>query len=299
MLSGNKKKIYFGCKLIAPFVQDDINILSENFEVDVFQIKPGRGFLYILRKIIHQFFILLFNIRKYHIIFIWFADYHAFFPVWFAHMFRKKSYVVNGGYDVNVIADINYGIPESTLRYRIKKYIFRKVSFSLPAADSFQNKIKKIEPNAKVKVIYTGYDENKFDYVESKRSNIIITVANINTEQRFYVKGIDRFIKLAKIVSNYQFIIIGVDKKISYLFNDIPENLKVYGLLSNEELIPFYRKAFFYAQFSRTEAICGTLCESMLCGCIPLVMNVGDMKKVAGGYGKCADEWDESYFLKF
>src|SRR5207247_6894113 len=60
--------------------------------------------------LVMQFYFLLFNIYKFKIVFIWFADYHSLLPVFFSRLFNKKCVINIGGYDAD---EILTGTPRS------------------------------------------------------------------------------------------------------------------------------------------------------------------------------------------
>src|SRR3989339_1016695 len=102
------KRLLFIYTRLSTFVKGDIDILEKSYRVTPFCAEnrsKGRQLLGLTRL----FFYLLFNTYKFDIIYVWFADYHSFLPVLYAMVFRKKCFVVIGGYDVCRIKSIKYG----------------------------------------------------------------------------------------------------------------------------------------------------------------------------------------------
>ena len=100
-----KQSILFVYINFSSFVKADYEILSEHAAVTKYQFKPVKGLVKTGIELLKELIFLVFNIRKYNAVFIWFGDYHSFLPVLFAKWFRKKSYVVIGGYDVSTLSE--------------------------------------------------------------------------------------------------------------------------------------------------------------------------------------------------
>jgi glycosyltransferase involved in cell wall biosynthesis len=234
----------------------------------------------------------LFNIRKARIIYIWFADYHSLLPVLFAKVFNLKSYLVLAGYDVVSIPKLHYGSFKSPIRTFFSKYSIKYTSLNLAVVDSVaKDAIKKV-PQAKIKILYTGYDKNEFFPAGLEKEKIVLTVATGNTLQRVKIKGIDVFCKLAKEMPKYFFIIIGLGTEAKHKLGNLPNNLKVIGKVPQKKLLIFYQKAKVYAQFSMTEGLPNVVCEAMLCECIPVGFNVGGIPIAIGDAGFISDGKD-------
>ena len=60
-----------------------------------------------------------------------------------------------------------------------------------------------------------------------KEPNTVITVAGIDSEGRYYLKGIDKILMLAKHYSDFTFRIVGVSKKIQTHFLKCPQMFSV------------------------------------------------------------------------
>jgi glycosyltransferase involved in cell wall biosynthesis len=66
---------------------------------------------------------------------------------------------------------------------------------------------------------------------------------------------------------------------------DRPANVVEVPFIPNEELPAHYGEASFYLQLSVSEGFGNALCEAMLCGCIPVVSEVGAMPEIVGDAG--------------
>ena len=294
-----KKRILFIYSNFSSFVEKDFDLLSTVYEVDQYRFRAIKGLVGTGIEIIRQFIFLIMNIWKYNAVFVWFADYHSLFPVLFARMSHKKSFVVVGGYDVSYLPEFNYGSFNKPIRKFFAKTTLRLATICFPVAEALNEKIKKISPHSTVEVLATSTDSAQFDLSDSNRQKIVITVASADSYQRAMIKGLDRFRELALTMPDFEFIIIGINKTFESFFIPVPENLKFESSVPYSELPGHYNKASFYAQFSRSEGLPNSLCEAMLCGCIPLGTDVGDIKLTIEGIGLVLIEWNLSDLPEF
>jgi glycosyltransferase involved in cell wall biosynthesis len=294
-----KKKILFIYTNYSSFVKTDFEILASENEVTQYQYKPVKGMSGNVIQILKQLFFLVLNIWKFDAVFIWFADYHSFLPVLFAKILGKKSFVVIGGYDVANIPELRYGSLSTPFRKTITLFTYKYAALCLPVVESLESKLKELCPSAKTKTIYTGYKLEKQTSLEQEREKIILTVSITDSQQRILIKGLDRFKELAEHLPDYQFYIVGVKEVVRNLFEPVPQNLFILPSLSQSELIVYYKKASFYAQFSRSEGLPNALCEGMLYGCIPLGTHVGGIPTAIGKLGLILNEWDTKTAIEF
>lgn len=288
-----KKNILFVYNNYSTFVQKDFEILSLKHSVKKYHFKPRKG-LAGLQELTKQFFYFILNIWRFDHVFIWFADYHAFFPVLFAKMLGKKSLVVIGGYDVANIPELKYGSLSKPLRKKLTLFVFRNANICLPVVESLEKTLKELCPIARTETIHTGYREipSKYGQTNQDREKIVLTVSMTSTRQRMLVKGLDRLKELAEKLHDFEFWIIGVHESAQDLFEPVPPNLSLFPPLNEEDLTEHYCRASFYAQFSRSEGLPNSLCEAMLCGCIPMGLRIGGIPAAIDDLGFIIDDWD-------
>lgn len=288
----NKANILFIYKDFSTFVRSDYENLSQFYSVKLFKSNLGKSFFQFIIPLIHQFFFLLFHIHKFDVVFCWFADYHSFLPLFFVKLFGKKSYLVLGGYDVQYIPELKYGSFSNPLRSFCSRYSIENCTYNLAVSDNLINDAKKRTKKGKFILLPTGYNPDSFVFGHEKE-NIVLTVSITSTYQRYMVKGLDRFVELARICPDFQFIIIGIEPKTKTFFEPVPTNLKLIGSVKPDELKLWYKKSAFYAQFSRSEGLPNSICEAMLSGCIPIGVNSGGISYAMGEQGILIDEWDK------
>ena len=272
----------------SSFVTTDLKILSRNFKVKSFQYPLaflGKSLWAHFRCQLLLFFFLLKNSYRARGFYIWFADYHAFLPVLFSKICKKKSYLVLGGYDVTYIPGIKYGVFSNPLRSFFAGFAIGHADYLLPVdkslSDEARQRVKKIR--GKIVPLPTGYDPQTW-YCDQTKQDMVLTVATGNSYQRIKLKGIDFFIEVAAALPQYEFYIIGLSRNFSRDL-PVPANVKFFESMSQPELRNFYSRARVYAQFSLKEGLPNAVCEAKLCECIPVGSDVNGIPNAIGDCG--------------
>jgi len=294
-----KQSILFVYVNYSSFVKTDFEILSTFANVTKYQFKPGKGILRTGFEVLRELLFLLFNGFKFDSVFIWFGDYHSLFPVLFAKIFRKKSFVVIGGYDVSTLSEYNYGAFSNPIRAFFTRNTFKLVDYCFPVAEALRKKLLLINPNAVAETLATSVDPEKFNFTEYERPKRVITISGTENYQRLMVKGLDRFRDLAICLPEFEFIIIGISGAVKTCFEPLPANLTLLPPQLFDDIAQYYQGASFYAQLSRSEGLPNALCEAMLCGCIPVGTNVGDIQITIGDTGLTIDDWEPDTLVNF
>lgn len=276
-----RKKVLLVYPNYSSFVKTDFEILSSEFEVTRYHFQPVKGALRTLRELMKQFLFLLFNIRRFNFVFIWFADTHAFWPVLFSKLARKKSFLVIGGYDVCRIPALKYGVFCSKPRGLAAIFSMKNCTFNLPVSNYVARKVKAITQKNNSETIYNCVNIKSTGLTEERERKMVLTVGHIDSERSFLLKGIDTFVEVARLLPDIPFCIAGFDQqRLSHLQKDFPDNLRVVGPVEHDQLSDFYMQTKIYCQLSRSESFGVALAEAMLHGCIPVVTNEGGMPEV-------------------
>ena len=296
-----EKRVLFIYTQISTFIKGDLDILEKKFRVTTLIVDNSSKFKQIA-SITNEFFHLLFNILKYDIVYIWFADYHSFLPIMFSRIFRKKAYLVIGGYDVCRVKKWGYGSFSNPVRSFMTHYSINNATLNLCVSKYIDRVVKAISPLSKREILYNGivfhpHSSGSFESSIAAKEKIVLCVALSSTPQSFFIKGVDRFIDAAKTLPNTRFKIVGVNReKLNYLITDIPDNLEIITRVPHSELAAYYTKASVYCQLSRKESFSLALAEAMYHNCIPVISNTGGMPEVTGGLGVtvCGDSLEET-----
>jgi len=285
---------------MSSFVKKDLEILSHYFKTDPIQpqafIVPwfGKSPLGIMQ--------LFFKVIKSDLVFCWFADVNAFYSVMFAKIFRKKSIVVVGGVDAACEPSIGYGYFYKFLPRLVVTFLYRMVDRILVVDHSLKKNLteylsfKKMVKD-KTFIVPTGYDSKEWTPGSKSKENMVLTVGTVNMNTLFR-KGFITFIQAARKFPKIKFVLVG---KLTLPINTIislvnlhsgsdasfylPKNLKLTGFVSKEELLKYYRKAKVYCQLSLFEGLPNSLCEAMLCECVPVGTCVNGIPKAIGNKG--------------
>ena len=279
------------------FVREDIAIFSEVAQLQQLKFVPSKNPLRLLLEMVKQGLRLFTLSRSSDLFYIWFADYHAFLPVLFARIFRVKAVIVLGGYDTMALKKIGYGVfLHKNLRRLLVTYAVRNANVLLGVDEtmfegtnsyidevpvktgvkSFVNKIR-----GECLVVPTGYDPDKWQRRNDEpKKDTIVTIGVTNEPKAFKRKGFEFFAAVAREFRDYNFIVIGPNDHFKEkLLAQGPDNLIVHSFLPQDELITILSEAKVFCQFSLAEGLPNTLCEAMLCECIPVGSKVNGIPK--------------------
>ncbi|HSQ76959.1 MAG TPA: glycosyltransferase family 4 protein, partial [Bacteroidota bacterium] len=78
----------------------------------------------------------------------------------------------------------------------------------------------------------------------------------------------------------------------------IPPNVEVIPFIAQNALLDYYQRAAVYCQPSYTEGLPNSLCEAMLCECVPVGSNVGGIPTAIAGIGYVVPYGDVPAFTR-
>lgn len=267
-------KILIVYKQNRSFVHEDISLLKKHFSVDSCQWTGIKSIYTIWKKA-----------RQADIIYIWFASYHAFITTLLT---RKPKIVITGGYDVAGEKEINYGLMLHPIWRRMVKFTIKRAEKIISVSKHNKKDLEEHLGITDSVVIYNSVDSKKFYPKGNKNKKLVITVGFIKPET-WIRKGFSKFVEVAKITPDYQFVAIGkiddkLKEKVSEIERTIP-NITFTGFVPDEELLHWYQKAKVYCQLSYYESYGIAPAEAMLCECIPIVTNRAALPEVVGDVG--------------
>lgn len=279
------QKILFIHSGLMSFVQEDISLLSQDFELLVYHYQSSKSVLKNAKAYFQQFFWLLVHIWQAKSVFVWFGDYHSFCLFFFLKLHKKKSIIVVGGYDATYIKEIKYGVFSHFIRSFCAKFTYLYANHILTVDESLKTFLLQRIPTLanKITTVHTGYDSLFWKPLMPKE-NSVLTVANIKDYQTFKRKGIDFFIEVAHLLPAYKFVIVGKNCELNE-WKNLPSNVEIYGKMDKQALRNMYSKSKVYAQFSVFEGLPNVLCEAMLCECVPVGSNICGIPTAIGRFG--------------
>jgi len=294
----------------ARTVDNDIEILRDRYDVTMYEVNTTKGMSF-FTALFKQFFFLFFNIYKYRIVFIWFADYHSLLPVFFAKLTGAFSAVNIGGYDAD---EILIGIPKSLkakFRKFCVKYTVKKCTKLFPVSDVIKSYLESVVPPGKCETMYCCVNTGKFsdEGKTGKKENLIVTVGGggifVKEAKR---KRLDFFISLGEeFTKRYpgykaKFYLIGHNEGTA-TYSWLKELIKSPSIeirpmtKSIDELVSYYKSASVYMQLSYYEAFGIAQIEAMYYGCIPVSNSGGAMPEVVQNAGFIIKDYDMDKYI--
>lgn len=255
---------------------DDIRLLSKHFAVR-----------HVLTNSVSPTWRIRQLIRDSDVTFTWFASAYSAAIVFWANRYRKKSVIVVGGVDLARMPDIGYGIWVSWWKSILVRYALKHASVVLAVDPSLMLRAKELAEydGANLAYLPTGYDP-EFWRPEGVKERQVLCVAKCEDVTRAKVKGLPLLFDAARLLPEVPFVVVGVEQDIvAQLAVSVPNNVRIVPRVKREELLQYYQRSKIYCQPSRMEGLPNSVCEAMLCGCIPVGTDVGGMRSAIGENG--------------
>lgn len=258
----------------TPFIEEDIAMLRRHYDVDVV-IQSGVGAVFAVFR----------HALAADISITWFASVYSLFMVAAARMRGRPSVVLLGGVDTARDDCIGYGIWRSAWRRPLLRWTLRNASriFAVDASLGKTIAISSGIDDLDIDELPTGYDAALWIPAQRKEATVLL-VAGCRTRDRMLVKGVDVFVEAARHMSDIPFVVIGTDV-VLLARETLPKNLTIIPAIERSMLLDHYQRAAVYCQPSRHEGLPNSLCEAMLCGCIPVGTSVGGVANAIGDCG--------------
>ncbi|MBP6334789.1 MAG: glycosyltransferase family 4 protein [Bacteroidia bacterium] len=292
-----KKLLYFYVGK-STFIEKDINIFREEFSVHEFNFHTQKKWKNAL-LFIHQFFFLVRHILSADILVSQFSGYHSFLPALLSKFTGKPFLIVAGGTDCHSFPSIGYGNFRKTLlglftkwSYNLCKHISPKHSslwecnYEYDTRDYNKQGIHAFMPDLQksITVIPNGFNSELYKKKTEKVNRSFLTIAgNLNYPFQAELKGVDLIRQVATRFTDCSFTIVGVNA--GQFAKGAPANIHYINSLPPEELITLYSSHTFYFQLSIAEGFPNSLCESMLCECVPIGSSVFSIPEIIGDTG--------------
>ena len=282
----------------SEFVIGDQIILEESFRVEVFYIENDKDFIKVLYKNLKLLSKLLRNRRKIELIYIWFADYYSFIPCLIGNLFKIRTIIILGGSDVVKDNELNYGVHTNFIRSKLSLHAIKLASLLLPVSLNTKKKLDDLSIKNfidKSSVVYNGVKPLKlFSFNEiskSERQFDFVSVCSGSSLKRIRLKGIEVFLKLARLMRCKIFLIIGLsDVGLDYIKSQNLSNVITIGPQVQKRLYSLLLLSKTICQLSRHEAFGLAMAEGMYCGCIPVTFeDLGAAELIDINYGYLAN----------
>ncbi len=295
---------------MTSFVKDDLELLSERYDVRVFEFaahqadtRAGRlrGLLaYGLRQLRW----LVRELPEASLVYGWFADYHLVLPVLLARQVGVPVAVPLAGFDAIELPALGYGVYNSSWRAALARWVLRRATLLLPVSEtmiysenqyseypeSARNGVRHHVPGLETPyaVVPFGYDPDAWPMGPAERAPVVCTVGHMTSDRTLRRKGVDLFFEAACRLPEVMFRVVGVPEarmpaiRAQYA---PPANVELAAPVPRGELPAVYGEASVYAQLSRAEGQPNVLCEAMCCGCIPVGSKVFGIPETIGDTG--------------
>jgi len=269
-------KILFTSTHVPSFIREDVEILQEHFHVDHLITRGWTSLFTIPARILRA-----------DATFTWFASVYSALVVLFARLLHKQSVIVVGGVDVAKYPEINYGIWLTPWKAVLVKYALRNARKVL-IVDPFQRQEAMrlaAYDGGNIEYVPTGYDPN-FWISSGSKEPMVLMVAACQDEGRMRTKGVDFLLGAAALLPDTKFLLVGLGKEtVERVRHLASSNVEVVPFVQRNELLGYYQRARVYCQTSYIEGLPNSLCEAMLCGCIPVGTNVGGIPTAISDIG--------------
>jgi len=270
-------KILFTSTHETSFIREDLTLLRKSFNV---QHLITRG-AFAAPKI-------LMGILSSDITFTWFASVYSAIVVFFGRVCGKRSVVVVGGVDAARYPEISYGIWISRWKAPLVRYAMMNAHRLLIVDPSLEKQVRELAGyhGENIECLPTGFDPSVWTPGRKPKEGRVLAAAACNGIPRMKVKGLPFLLEAARLMSDVPFTIIGPgDKMAAILRKEAPPNVEVFSFIPREELLSQYQGARVYCQPSVFEGLPSSVCEAMLCECIPVGTNVGGIPTAIGDAG--------------
>jgi glycosyltransferase involved in cell wall biosynthesis len=290
-----KKKLLFIYPNLYTFIQTEIDLLSDDYDIISITQKWSNKILLPFNLLI-QFFFLIYNLPRVKVVLISFAGYSSFLPCLLGNLLNKKVLIVAHGTDCVSFPEINYGNLRNPLLRFFTKISYQYASKILPVSESLVYTENNYFSSETLKFGYTHHLSNittPFKVIPNainsnfwNKDNTVLrdkrSFLTVLGKDQALIKGLDLIIELANEFPDCKFYIAGIDPINNFKSRD---NIFFKGRLSPDELRILYCESQFYLQLSNSEGFGVALCEAMLCKCIPIVSNVNVLPEIIGDSG--------------
>jgi glycosyltransferase involved in cell wall biosynthesis len=271
-----RAKILFTSTLDHPFVADDFQLLNRHHDVDRL---TTHGFLTPFKILLH--------LLPVDLSYTWFAATDAWWAVLLSRLLGKSSIVVVDSVDTTDRRSLRGGIWPNPLRTPLVKYAIRHAGRVLVVGRELKQQLKKLcrYHGANIAWVPMGFDVTQWVPAESTHPRVLAVAACADAPE-LRAKGVDFLASCAQKMPEVKFTVIGTLRETA-LGAGIPDagNVEYLPQVPRSELANHFRATRVYFLPSASEGMPNSLCEAMLCRCIPVATEVGAAAEILGGTG--------------
>ncbi len=266
--------ILFVSAFETTFIRADLEFFRSRYVVT-----PGIG------SGVQHLFGLLLDTAGVDVVFSWFASVYGSLAVLWGSALGKRTILQLGGVDLAKDPDRGYGTWTSWWRSVIVRQAIRSADHVLVVDDSLRDEaIRRAGyDGSNIEVLATRFSSHDW-FPEGKKEPRVLTVAMVPDAARIHIKGIDTLLDAARRSPRTRFDLVGIQERVLPQL-DVPGNVTIHGRLPSADVLGMMQRARVYCQSSRREGLSNSLCEAMLCGCIPVATDVGGSRRAIGETG--------------
>lgn len=281
----------------STFIARDVRELTSRFDVRTHELLKGPKWLLPWRLLVQLVWLLRNRVTGTTCI-CHFSGYHAVLP----SLLAQRCFIILAGADCTALPSIGYGNFNKRMLGWATGFAARHSTRLLPISKHLIAHEQSYDPTtparqgiaAHVPGLVTPHTEVPYGFdpapwpqapASPRHEQCVVSItgpaAPGNTVHQ--LKGVDLLLEAAQRLPDWAFVIIGVRDPSAY--HGAPANVEFVPWSSPDVLRKRLGSARYYAQLSMSEGFGNALCEAMLCGCIPVVSNVGAMPTITGGTG--------------
>jgi len=237
----------------------------------------GSGFMHLLG--------LLLDVARSDVVFSWFASVYGSVAILWGRLLGKRTILQVGGVDLAKDDASGYGTWTSWWRAFVVGHALRRADHVMVVDASLgEEAIRRARyDGANIEVLETRFSPQDW-FPEGEKDPHVLTVAMVPDSARIRIKGIDVLLRAAGMSPGVRFLLVGIQDNVKAQLN-ISDNVTILNRLPAAEVLRLMQSAKVYCQSSRREGLSNSLCEAMLCGCIPVATDVGGSRRAIGETG--------------
>ncbi|WP_300156610.1 glycosyltransferase [Solidesulfovibrio sp.] len=278
-----RKKLAFVYRNPVHFVRLDSRLLAEDWDVTEVRFSFSPLCLWRLWR----------AVGRCDVAFAWFGNVWAALAVLFARLRGRKSVVVAGGYDADVVPEIGYGLPLHPVLRHFARYAFTRADLVLPVSPYMERRLRAFcRPRASL-LVPNAVDLPDVVPDPAAKEAFVLTIGLVH-QGSSPIKGHYLFLETAARLPDVPFVLYGrqMDATAGELRRLAPPNVVLVDDAGRDSLLAYLLRARVYAQFSATESFGVALVEAMRCGATPVVTPRGALPEMVGDAGIVAQGMD-------